>query len=130
MIKFIKIFDIGFVTIIYIFTSLFFARLTDMFFGKFDEKREKKKSVFVLTLEIMLLMWLFGILVYVVRNVTRRIPFPLDGYYGFKYSEQKEVNSAYVFTFTYMIFCKYFKEKLLYYYSNVIVFSKVKKNIQ
>jgi hypothetical protein len=36
----------------------------------------------------------YGIVAYLGRNVIQKIPFPLDGLYGFKYSNVKEVASG------------------------------------
>jgi len=123
----IKILDIGYITVIYIFVSLLCARITDKILGKFDPEKEKNKSKLRLTIDIIVAMWSYGVLIYIVRNLVEQIPFPLDGYDGFEHKRVKELGSASVFTFTFMLFCQYIKDLLSYYYSNVIIFPELTK---
>ena len=112
----IKIFDIGYITILYIFISLISATFIDKVMGEFDEKKEKQKSALKLTLEFILTIWLYGILIYVVRNLIELVPFPLEGFHGFSHKKVKELDSAMVFTFTFVLFNRYLKSKLDFYY--------------
>ena len=114
--KLIKILAIGYVTVINMFIALFCAKVTD----KYSRKIKLNKNKLFLTIEIILMIWIYGVMIYVVRNIVKIIPFPFDGYYGFNHSTLKELNSSYIFTFVYIIFCGYFKNKLYYYYKNVI----------
>jgi hypothetical protein len=112
----IKIVDIGYITILYVTLSLVCAMALDKVMGEFDEKIEAKKPLWRLTLEFILTIWLYGVLIYVVRNLIELVPFPLDGYQGFSHKKVKELNSAMVFTFTFVLFSKYLKAKLDFYY--------------
>lgn len=114
----IKIVDIGYITVIYIAFSIVIATIVDTWMGSFDPKKEEKKEFWQQTVEIILCMWLYGVLIYIVRNIVELIPFPLDGYQGFDHLRVKELKSAMVFTFTFVLFCDYIKQKMLYYYKN------------
>jgi hypothetical protein len=116
LIRSIKIVDIGYITVLYIIMSLICAIITDKVMGEFDEKKEAQKPVWRLTLEFILTIWLYGVLIYVVRNVIELVPFPFDGYHGFSHKKVKELNSAMVFTFTFVLFSKHLKAKLDFYY--------------
>ena len=116
LIRSIKIVDIGYITVLYIIMSLICAIITDKVMGEFDEKKEAQKPVWRLTLEFILTIWLYGVLIYVVRNVIELVPFPFDGYLGFSHKKVKELNSAMVFTFTFVLFSKHLKAKLDFYY--------------
>ena len=105
----IKILDIGIITMIYFGLSLFFSTSTDKFMGKFDKEKESKKSKLLLTFELMFMIWMYGVLIYVVRNIVWAIPFPLDGFHGFEHHRVKELESAMVFTFTFVFFTKFIK---------------------
>jgi hypothetical protein len=69
-----------------------------------------------LTLEFILTVWLYGVLIYIVRNLIELVPFPLDNYHGFSHKKVKELSSAMVFSFTFLLFSKYLKAKLDFYY--------------
>lgn len=112
----IKIVDIGYITILYVTLSLVCAMALDKVMGDFDEKIETKKPLWRLTLEFILIIWLYGVLIYVVRNLIEFVPFPLDGYHGFSHKKVKELGSAMVFTFTFVLFSKHLKAKLDFYY--------------
>jgi hypothetical protein len=115
----IKIIDIGYIAVIYMAFSFFFAVLTDKIMGKFDEKKESAKPKWQLTLEVIIAVWAYGVLIYIVRNLVEVIPFPLDGYQGFEHKRVKELGSAIIFSFTYLLFSSYLKSKLSYYYNYI-----------
>jgi flagellar biogenesis protein FliO len=112
----IKIIDIGYITVLYITISLVCATITDKAMGEFDEKYESKKSLWQLTLEFVLVVWFYGVLIYIVRNLIELVPFPLNNYYGFSHKKVKELSSAMVFTFTFVLFSNYLNKKLQFYY--------------
>lgn len=116
----IKIIDIGYITIIYMIFSFFFALVTDEVMGKFDEKKESEKSIIQLTIEAIIIVWFYGVLIYIVRNLVQIVPFPLHGFQGFDHYRVKELGSGMVFTFTYVLFNSFLKNKLLYYYTSVV----------
>ena len=113
----IKIIDIGYITVLYFTFSVILAMLTDKIMGKFNPDIEKQKSILRLTIEMVVTIWMYGVLIYIVRNIVGAIPFPLDTYHGFDHKKVKELNSAMVFTFTYVLFSNYIKSKLLFYYN-------------
>lgn len=116
----IKIFDIGFVTVIYFILGISLAKLFDSLYGKFDENKESKKSKLILTIELMLMMWMYGIVIYVVRNIVEIIPSPFNEIGGFQHHRLKELKSAPVFVFIFLYFQKYFLAKLKYYYTTIL----------
>lgn len=119
VVRSIKILDIGYITVLYMIFSLSCAALTDRIMGKFDPVREAKKSKVQLVIELILVVWMYGILVYAVRNIVGYIPFPLNGVSGFDHSRVKELSSATVFTFTYVLFSDYIKNKITFFYKNM-----------
>lgn len=120
LMRIIKIIDIGFIAVIYTSLALIFAKITDRILGKFDSVKEEKKPKWQITVEMFVLIWLFGILMYISRNIVPLIPFPLDGYQGFVHSKVKELNVAIIFSFVYMLFGEHIKSKISYFYDNVI----------
>lgn len=112
----IKIVDIGFLTIIYISLAIVCAKLTDITFGKFDEEKEKKKTVIQISLELLLTLWLYGVLIYIIRNVVELIPFPLNGVGGFDHQRVKELHNPMVFTLVFLLNSDILKKKIAFYY--------------
>ena len=94
----IKIVAIAFVTVIYSFGGLLLTigsdrYLLNNFYDKTDEELEKKSTQRHLT-ETTVILAVFGVVAYIGRNLLQQIPFPLDGLYGFKYGNVKEVVSG------------------------------------
>ena len=115
----IKIFDIGYLTVIYVFLAILCAKITDILYGEFDEKKEEQKSLVVLFIEMIVSLWLYGVLIYVVRNIVPLIPFPLNGFQGFDHLKVKEVYNPIIFTFVFLMYCNIFMHKIKYFYNRL-----------
>jgi hypothetical protein len=119
IIRGIKIIDIGFITIIYIVLGIIIAKILDKFFGEFDEEKESKKSIFICILELTLHLWLIAIIIYIVRNITPLIPFPLNGIYGFNHLKVKELHSAEAFVFSILFFHNFYQSRIQHIFSKI-----------
>ena len=115
----IKLLDIGYVTVIYFSVGMILAKLFDIIYGEFDEKREAKRPFFLRGLELLGMMWLSGIVIYFVRNLVELIPFPLEGVFGFKHLKLKELKGAAVFTFVFLYFQAHLRGKMNSFYSEL-----------
>jgi len=115
----VKIFDIGYVTVIYFLVGIFMAKAIDNYFGKFDKKKESNKSFLIRTLELIGMIWLYGIILYVVKNIIELLPSPFDDIGGFKHEQLKELKNATVFWFVFLFFQTHFKEKLQAYFDDI-----------
>lgn len=97
--RLIKILDIGYVTLLYFLLAIITAVLLDKLYGNYDESAEKKKSTGRKALDLIGMIWLNGVIIYLVRNLLPFIPSPFNGIYGFEHNRLKEIDSAYVFDF-------------------------------
>ena len=115
--RLIKILDIGYIAIIYVLLGLLLAKMFDYLYGTFDKKKERTKSFLRKTLEICGMMWIYGALIYVVRNTVEFIPSPFHGIHGFSHLRVKELTDAPVFIFIFFYFQEFLKNKLNDYYT-------------
>ena len=121
IIRTLKVLDIGYITVIYFILGIGFAKLFDKLYGKFDKKQEDSKSFIQQTLELIGIMWISGVVIYIIKNLVELIPSPVNGIYGFEHQRVKELKNATVFIFVFLFFQTYFKDKLQYYYKNIVV---------
>ena len=117
--RFTKIFDIGYVTILYFLSAIFLSKIFDMIYGTFDEHKEKMKTMFRQTIELIFMMWVYGVVIYIVRNLIELIPSPFDGIHGFDHIRLGELKNAPVFIFIFLFFQQYFRSKIHLYYNNL-----------
>ena len=122
IVRSLKVFDIGYITVIYFGLGILLAKTFDILFGKYDEKEESKKSLWQQTAEIICMMWMYGVIIYIVRNLVELIPFPFDHIHGFDHLKLKELKNAAVFTFVFLYFQDYFKTKIQVYYNSIKLF--------
>jgi hypothetical protein len=121
----VKIVDIGYITILYFIFGVIFASLYDKLFGKFVKEEEDKKSIYRVTLELIGIIWLFGVTIYVVRNIVELIPSPLSHVplsnpkRQFDHSKVKELGTATVFALILFGTSRYFVDKFGYYYDRL-----------
>lgn len=121
----IKIIDIGYITILYFILGIMFSLIFDKIFGKWDKKRDEKKSLTLIGIELILIIWVYGSIVYIVRNFVEIIPSPLS-YVKFSnpkkkffHHKVKELSSATVFTLVFFSRSDYFTKKFGYFYQRL-----------
>ncbi len=117
--RFIKILDIGYVTLIYFLLAIVIAVLMDKLYGEYNEKDESKKSTLRKTLDLVGMIWLNGVIIYIARNIVPLIPSPFNNINGFKHSRLKELESAYVFDFVLIYTQKNLVKRMDVFYDTV-----------
>jgi hypothetical protein len=103
-----KMIDIGFITTIYFIFGAIVANVITNFQTKFNSDEEDKKTLLRSSLDLIILIWINGVLIYFARNLVEMIPYPFDNYFGFEHKRVKELSGATAFTFV-----------LLYYQPNL-----------
>lgn len=115
----IKVIDIGFITIIYVFVSFFTSVEIDNKLGRFNPVKADKKSLFRIFLELCLHIYLIGVYIYIVRNLIELIPYPLQGYEGYQHQKLKELGGGVMFGYVFFLFQNHLKEKMIYFYNRI-----------
>lgn len=110
----IKVLDIGYIAAIYFTLAFFLSTWVDMKLGAFDPKEQEHKPTYQLVFECIFHIYLVGVLVYIVRNLVEKIPFPLDGVQGFIHLKVKELTNATVFVFIFLLYQKNLRDRLDY----------------
>ena len=92
----VKILSIFFVSLLY----FIFGTGLSVFLEKIISKEDPKKKTFLkLVTEIACIFGVIAVLFYFMRIGVKRIPFFLDGLYGFKYSILKEISGGIIITY-------------------------------
>ena len=113
----IKILDVGYITTIYVFGGLFGAVFLDNYIYPYVSFSKKKiineKTNFELILETIIFLVINAITAYILRNILQKIPFPLEGKYGFKHMKVREVSSGQILNMIIMIFSRTIRNNFL-----------------
>ena len=117
LIRLNKMVDIGFITTIYFIMGAIVANMVTGFQTKFDSEENDKKTLIRNILNLIILIWINGVLIYIARNLIEFIPYPFDNFFGFQHKKVKELGAATAFTFV-----------LLYYQPNLNNLMKYLKN--
>jgi hypothetical protein len=64
---------------------------------KIDNKTIQNKPLYEILIKTFLILGLYGVISYFFRIIIVLIPFPLNGYGGFKYADVKEVTCGSIF---------------------------------
>ena len=104
----IKIIDIVYIAIIYVFIAFYISLFLDKYiypiFFKNDDKTLKEKKQSRIILESAIIAGILGIIIYTVRNLVPLLPFPLNGISGYIHSKTKEVSNSTLFTACMVLF--------------------------
>jgi hypothetical protein len=93
----IKLLDIGYLTVIYFLLAIGVSLIIDKTVISPVSSIYEQKSTSQLLFEVICQVWLFGIFAYFVHNLVEKIPFPLQGVYGFDHLRVKELSSTNIF---------------------------------
>ena len=111
----VKLLDIGLVTTYYFVIGVLFAKLFDKFYGTFDSEDYKHVGNARLLGEILLHLFILGIVAYALRNIVELIPFPLEGVAGFRHERLKELEGGHILAIVLILFQKNLMSKVKFF---------------
>ena len=97
IVRAIKIIDIGYAAAAYFIFAIVTVMIMNKVTGPYNAEHEEKKPLGRLLADIILRVWMIGILAYIVRNIFHIIPWPFEGVYGYQHLKNKEVAESTVF---------------------------------
>lgn len=118
--RLVKMMDIGYVATIYVVLAIFLSTVIDEFLGPFSKEDAKKEGNFIFTLKTIGLVWMTGIIIYIVRNFVELIPSPFHGLAGFDHLRLKELTNAAAFAFVFLLYQKNLRARLDYMYDMIV----------
>jgi hypothetical protein len=117
--RLVKIMDIGYITVIYFLIGIICAFILNNILHIDDIEEHKTKTVPMQLLEIIGILWLNGIIIYIVRNLVELIPSPFNGMYGLIHVKVKELQNATVFVFALLYFQYPLRQRINYLYNSI-----------
>jgi hypothetical protein len=91
-----------------------FAFLVSRFIDQFTPKLDKSKPKWRTFIEVCLQFGIIGAIVYGSRVLIKKVPFPLEGAYGYIHSQLSELRSLPLMVFIFMFFQVKTQEKMKY----------------
>jgi hypothetical protein len=116
----VKLLDIGLVSVYYFAIGVVIAKIFDTFYEKFGSDDYDKMNIFALFGDIVIHLFVLGVVIYLLRNIVEKIPSPLDGIAGFQHSRLKELDSSFVISVVLIMFQKNLSKKINAFTSRVI----------
>jgi hypothetical protein len=110
--EFIQVTDLFYMTILQVLSAVGITIIADDYIFREDHKKDKEKSTIRLLLEACLYSGILWIIIHFVGKVIRMIPFPLDGYYGYKHKKSEEYHFLSIIPPFAIIFCDSIHYKL------------------
>ena len=96
----IKCLDISLIGVYYLVLGIVFALVLNEMFRKKEAEDEKNDTPLPhLFFKIIFQTSMIMLSVSAMRQIVKRIPFPLDGVYGFEHKRVKEINGAVIMAF-------------------------------
>ena len=117
--RLIKIMDIGYITVIYFILGIVCAFVLTNILEVKNTEEHKIKTIPIQLLEIVGILWLNGIIIYIVRNLVELIPSPFNGIYGLVHTKVKELQNATVFVFALLYFQYPLRQRINYLYNSI-----------
>ena len=93
----IKFIAIAYVSVLHVIVAITLSRIIDIIIPEIevDETTKLEPRLRCITL-LFINIVVAGIAAYLIRNIVERIPFPLDGKYGYKHSMLRETKGIVV----------------------------------
>jgi hypothetical protein len=111
----VKLLDIGLITVYFFVLGTLAAKGFDLLFGELDHEKYRNRPLWLLFIEIILHLFLLGVVAYALRNTVGLIPYPLDGVAGYNHFRLKELEGGEVMALVLVLFQKNLRTKLLYF---------------
>ena len=89
-----------------------FAFVVSMFLDKITPPLDPAKSRLRIFAEVCIQFGVIGALVFLMRHVIKKVPFPGEGLYGYEHSTNGELRSLPLFVFIFMFFQKNTQAKM------------------
>jgi len=101
----IEMVDLCFMTTIEVIVAILITMIIDSIAHDSPEK-DRVKPTWRLILETCFFASILWIMIFLCGKVIKQIPFPLNGWYGYKHSVQEEVKLLTVLTTVAIVFCQ------------------------
>jgi len=97
-IRFIKMLDIGYITVLYFVSAIIVGKIFNYMFGTYLPDQDTGKSTFRIAIELCAIIWLIGVSTYIIRNIIEILPNPFENILDSHHKKLKELSTSTVYT--------------------------------
>ena len=110
----IRLVDISMIGILYFIGGVCISNILNNIFHKYDEEVYDNTPTYEILLELFLHSSLIMILAWFLRSLIYKIPFPLDGLYGYNHSKLSEIKGGILISFSIFVLLTDFRKKIVH----------------
>lgn len=119
----VKLADIGYVTVLYFIAAMIFAKIFNQVYEARTAKEYDEMPIWHLTADVLLHIFLVGVVAYFMRNLVGLVPSPLDGLAGFQHARLKELQGGFILAVLIFMFQQSLRDKITSFAKRVMGFN-------
>ena len=119
----VKLADIGYVTVLYFIAAMLFAKIFNQVYEARTAKEYDEMPIWHLTADVLLHIFLVGVVAYFMRNLVGLVPSPLDGLAGFQHARLKELQGGFILAVLIFMFQQSLRDKITSFAKRVMGFN-------
>jgi len=119
----VKLGDIGYVTVLYFIAAMIFAKVFNQMYEARTAKEYDEMPIWHLTADVLLHIFLVGVVAYFMRNLVGLVPSPLDGLAGFQHARLKELQGGFILAVLIFMFQQSLRDKITSFAKRVMGFN-------
>ena len=110
----LRLVDLSMIGILYFIGGVCISNILNNIFHEYDKEVYDNTPTYKIVLELFLHSSLIMILAWMLRSTVYKIPFPLDGLWGYNHSKLSEIKGGILISFSIFVLLTDFRKKIIH----------------